>query len=124
MLRPSFGSAEMPRQSPRANYAGERCGALARPRGAPILGRPGLLFRKFFALSTPAGIIVCQLNHGDIFMSRVNGDKARFHRERKKSIARREGIRQMLQAAGITGGNAGGKKAAAPAAKKVASVEK
>jgi len=57
-------------------------------------------------------------------MSRVNGDKARFHRERKKSIARREGIRQMLQAAGITGGNAAGKKAAAPAPKKAASVEK
>jgi hypothetical protein len=57
-------------------------------------------------------------------MSRVNGDKARFHRERKKSIARREGIRQMLQAAGITGGIAGGQKAAPPAPKKAPSVEK
>ena len=57
-------------------------------------------------------------------MSRVNGDKARFHRERKKSIARREGIRQMLQAAGITGGNGAAKKAVAPAPKKAASVEK
>ena len=33
-------------------------------------------------------------------MSRVNGDKARYNRERKKNIARREGIRQLLQAAG------------------------
>jgi hypothetical protein len=48
-------------------------------------------------------------------MSGVNGDKARFNRERKKNIARREGIRQLLQAAGITGEKAAaGKKAAAP----------
>jgi hypothetical protein len=50
-------------------------------------------------------------------MSRVNGDKARYNRERKKNIARREGIRQLLQAAGVTGEKAtAGKKAAAPAA--------
>jgi hypothetical protein len=50
-------------------------------------------------------------------MSGVNGDKARFNRKRKKNIARREGIRQMLHAAGVTGANAtAGKKAAAPAA--------
>jgi hypothetical protein len=51
-------------------------------------------------------------------MSRVNGDKARYNRERKKNIARREGIRQMLQAAGITGEKAAaGKKASVAVAK-------
>jgi hypothetical protein len=54
-------------------------------------------------------------------MSRVNGDKARYNRERKKNIARREGIRQLLQAAGEKA--SAGKKAAAPA-KAAASVEK
>ncbi|HEX4425539.1 MAG TPA: hypothetical protein VH079_09070 [Terriglobales bacterium] len=54
-------------------------------------------------------------------MSRVNGDKARYNRERKKNIARREGIRQLLQAAGEKA--SAGKKTAAPA-KAAASVEK
>jgi hypothetical protein len=51
-------------------------------------------------------------------MSRVNGDKARYNRERKKNIARREGIRQLLQAAGVGGEKAaaGKKSAAAPKA--------
>lgn len=57
-------------------------------------------------------------------MSRVNGDKARYNRERKKNIARREGIRQLLQTAGHTGATATGTKNAAPAAKATASVEK
>jgi hypothetical protein len=55
-------------------------------------------------------------------MSRVNGDKARYNRERKKNIARREGIRQLLQAAGEKA--AAGKKAATPASKTAASVQK
>jgi hypothetical protein len=46
-------------------------------------------------------------------MSRVNGDKARYNRERKKNIARREGIRQLLQAAGEKAA-AGKKSVAAP----------
>jgi hypothetical protein len=79
----------------------------------------GLL--DLFVLLAPAGIIVCQLNHGEILMSRVNGDKARYNRERKKNIARREGIRQLLQAAGEKA--TAGKKAAAPA-KVAASVER
>jgi hypothetical protein len=54
-------------------------------------------------------------------MSRVNGDKARYNRERKKNIARREGIRQLLQAAGEKA--AAGKKAA-PTSKTAASVQK
>ena len=58
-------------------------------------------------------------------MSRVNGDKARYNRERKKNIARREGIRQLLQAAAITGEKAGaGKKASASSTKTAAGVEK
>jgi hypothetical protein len=73
-----------------------------------------------FVLLARAGIIVCQLNHGEILMSRVNGDKARYNRERKKNIARREGIRQLLQAAGEKA--TAGKKAAP--AKAAASVEK
>jgi hypothetical protein len=48
-------------------------------------------------------------------MSRVNGDKARFNRERKKNIARREGIRQLLKTAGVTAEKAAaGKKTVAP----------
>jgi hypothetical protein len=53
-------------------------------------------------------------------MSRVNGDKARYNRERKKNIARREGIRQLLQAAGEKA--TAGKKAAP--AKAAVSAEK
>jgi hypothetical protein len=55
-------------------------------------------------------------------MSRVNGDKARYNRERKKNIARREGIRQLLQAAGEKA--AASKKTAAAAPKTAASVQK
>lgn len=58
-------------------------------------------------------------------MSRVNGDKARFHRERKKSIQRREGIRQLLRAAGLSGENATvSKKTTVPAPTNTASVQK
>ena len=32
-------------------------------------------------------------------MSGINGDKARFHRERKQKIARRKRTRELLQAA-------------------------
>jgi hypothetical protein len=34
-------------------------------------------------------------------MSRVNGDKSRFHRERKQNIQRRLRTKQLLTAAGI-----------------------
>jgi hypothetical protein len=34
-------------------------------------------------------------------MSRVNGDKSRFHRERKQNIQRRLRTKQLLAAAGI-----------------------
>jgi hypothetical protein len=57
-------------------------------------------------------------------MSRVNGDKARFNRERKKNIARREGIRQLLKTAGIAAEKAAaGKKAVAPVPKGAVSAQ-
>jgi hypothetical protein len=57
-------------------------------------------------------------------MSRVNGDKARFNRERKKNIARREGIRQLLKTAGIAAEKAAaGKKAVAPGPKDAVSAQ-
>lgn len=34
-------------------------------------------------------------------MSGINGDKARFHRERKQKIARRKRTRELLQAGGL-----------------------
>ncbi|MGC2186584.1 MAG: hypothetical protein WA637_25175 [Terriglobales bacterium] len=35
-------------------------------------------------------------------MSRFNGDKARFNRERKQNIHRRQRTRELLQAAGLS----------------------
>ena len=57
-------------------------------------------------------------------MSRVNGDKARFNRERKKNIARREGIRQLLKTAGMAAEKAAaGKKAIAAVPKDAVSAQ-
>jgi hypothetical protein len=56
-------------------------------------------------------------------MSRVNGDKARYNRERKKNIARREGIRQLLQAAGVSGEKAAPGKKSVAVPKAAASVQ-
>ena len=35
-------------------------------------------------------------------MSQYNGDKARFHRERKQNIQRRKRTRELLQMAGLS----------------------
>ena len=35
-------------------------------------------------------------------MSAINGDKARFNRERKQNIHRRQRTRELLQAAGLS----------------------
>jgi hypothetical protein len=53
-------------------------------------------------------------------MSRVNGDKARFHKARKKNIERRLRTKELLTAAGIKLGQVGASKnaASAPAGKK------
>jgi hypothetical protein len=40
-------------------------------------------------------------------MSERNGDKSRFHRERKQNIHRRKRTRELLQVAGIRFGRAG-----------------
>ncbi len=52
-------------------------------------------------------------------MSEHNGDKSRFHRERKQNIHRRKRTRELLQAAGIRFGRAGvSQKPDAPAGSK------
>jgi hypothetical protein len=53
-------------------------------------------------------------------MSRVNGDKSRFHRERKQNIQRRLRTKELLTAAGIQLHRLGATKdsAIAPAKKK------
>jgi hypothetical protein len=53
-------------------------------------------------------------------MSRVNGDKSRFHRERKQNIQRRLRTKELLTAAGIQLDRLGATKgsASAPAKKK------
>ena len=52
-------------------------------------------------------------------MSEHNGDKSRFHRERKQNIHRRKRTRELLQAAGIRFGRAGvSQKSDAPAGSK------
>jgi hypothetical protein len=53
-------------------------------------------------------------------MSRVNGDKSRFHRERKQNIQRRLRTKELLTAAGIHLDRLGASKGSvnAPAKKK------
>jgi hypothetical protein len=53
-------------------------------------------------------------------MSRVNGDKSRFHRERKQNIQRRLRTKELLTAAGIQLDRLGATKGSAstPAKKK------
>jgi hypothetical protein len=43
-------------------------------------------------------------------MSQINGDKSRFHRERKQNIQRRARTRELLEAAGKTTPAATGEK--------------
>ncbi len=49
-------------------------------------------------------------------MSRVNGDKSRFHRERKQKIARRKRNRELLQSLAEQRNPAGGSSASKPKA--------
>jgi tRNA A37 N6-isopentenylltransferase MiaA len=48
-------------------------------------------------------------------MSQINGDKSRFHRERKQNIQRRIRTRELLEAAGKPVSAAPGEKKTKPA---------
>jgi len=69
--------------------------------------------------STQAGSILAVSNlsnHQEFIMSARNGDKSRFHRERKQKIARRKRTLELLQSTKTEARTAGVAKAAKPTA--------